>query len=60
MKKSILRTENLLPIAASFLLLPNFVFAQNAEQVKKIRESSNLKQLNVLQKGFGKSTLSVK
>ncbi|MDY3548390.1 S8 family serine peptidase [Riemerella anatipestifer] len=60
MKKSILRTENLLPIAAGFLLLPNFVFAQNAEQVKKIRESSNLKQLNVLQKGFGKSTLSVK
>ncbi|MFL1580820.1 peptidase S8, partial [Riemerella anatipestifer] len=60
MKKSILGTENLLPIAASFLLLPNFVFAQNAEQVKKIRESSNLKQLNVLQKGFGKSTLSVK
>ncbi|MBT0571966.1 S8 family serine peptidase [Riemerella anatipestifer] len=60
MKKSILETGNLLPIAAGFLLLPNFVFAQNAEQVKKIKESSNLKQLNLLQKGFSKSTLSVK
>ncbi|MDY3363077.1 S8 family serine peptidase [Riemerella anatipestifer] len=60
MKKSILRTDNLLPIAAGFLLAPSFAFAQNAEQVKKIRESSNLKQLSVLQKGFGKSTLSVK
>lgn len=64
MKKSILEKlgnhKNLLPVAVGFLLAPSFVYAQNAEQVKKIRQASDLGQLNTLQKAFGKSTLTVK
>ncbi|WP_018676532.1 S8 family serine peptidase [Riemerella columbina] len=63
MRKTILeklgKKQNLLPIAAGFLLFPSFAYAQNAEQVKKIKEASNLQQLQKLQHMFNKKTMTV-
>lgn len=54
------KTKNIFPIAAGFLLLSNVVYAQNAEQLKKIKEASNQRGLSVLQKKIKKSSLTVK
>lgn len=52
--------KNWLPIAAGFLFLPSLVFAQSEQQLLKIKQASNLKQLNILEKGLRKSTLNLK
>ncbi|MEC5394295.1 T9SS-dependent choice-of-anchor J family protein [Bergeyella sp. RCAD1439] len=59
--KQIFRPKKLFPVAAGFLLAPHFfVYAQDSQQVGKIRASSDLRQLNILKKGISKSTMSVK
>ncbi len=50
--------RGLLPIAAGFMLMPTFVFAQTAKQLEAIKKESNLQNLRVLQSGFKKKTLS--
>ncbi|MFB9121317.1 S8 family serine peptidase [Bergeyella porcorum] len=65
MKKSTLVKRNLnmrglLPIAAGFMLMPTFVFAQTEKQIQVIKKETNVQGLQQLQKGLRKSTLTTK
>lgn len=53
------KIKGVLPIAAGFLLTPSFFFAQTEEQVRVIREKSNLKSLSVLKNRSKANALSV-
>lgn len=58
--KSNLKTRGFLPIAASFMLMPSFFFAQTEKQVQAIKKETNLQTLKVLQADIKKSTLTTK
>ncbi len=64
MKKStfgrILGMNSTLPIAAGFMLMPSFFFAQTEKQVQLIKKETNLQALQALQKNLKKNTLTTK
>ncbi|MDO4763246.1 MAG: S8 family serine peptidase [Flavobacteriaceae bacterium] len=47
-----------LSIAAGFMMMPTFLFAQTKQEVQAIRRESNLSALEILKEGFRKTTLS--
>ncbi|MDO4224284.1 MAG: S8 family serine peptidase [Bergeyella zoohelcum] len=51
-------TERVLPIAASFMLAPVFVYAQDVNQIKQIKSETKVKELSLLQESIGKKTLT--
>lgn len=56
--KSLTRFGGFLPVAAGFMLMPSFLFAQTDEQVKYIRSQSDLVGAEKLKKKLVKSTLT--
>ncbi|WP_373735439.1 S8 family serine peptidase, partial [Bacteroides heparinolyticus] len=55
-----LNTRGLLPVAAGFMLMPSFLFAQTEKQVQAIKKETNLQTLKALQVNLTKNTLTTK
>lgn len=52
--------NGLLPIAAGFMLMPSFFFAQTAKQAESIKKQTNLKGLNALKKNLTSRAVTTK
>ncbi len=56
--KTLASNRGFLPIAAGFMLMPSFFFAQTEKQIQAIKKETNLQALKVLQNNFEKNTLT--
>lgn len=56
--KTLASNRGVLPIAAGFMLMPSFFFAQTEKQIQAIKKETNLQALKVLQNNFEKNTLT--
>ncbi|WOC51387.1 peptidase S8 [Bergeyella porcorum] len=52
--------NGLLPIAAGFMLMPSFFFAQTAKQAESIKKQTNLKGLNAFKKNLTSRAVTTK